>query len=144
VGVPIGGQAQFMPITKRITSFNRRFLNPFTLRLAGRGSMADLEHVGRSSGRTLHTPLMAFRDGETVTVALTYGPDVQWLKNVTAASGCRMRLRGEQLTLGAPRLLDTQEGLARMPNPQRLILRRAIRCRDFIEFPVLSATQSGS
>jgi deazaflavin-dependent oxidoreductase (nitroreductase family) len=137
-----GGQAQVMPISKRITAFNKRFLNPFTLRLAGRGSMGDLEHVGRSSGRRLHTPLMAFRAGPTVTIALTYGPDVQWLRNVRAAGGCRLRLRGEQLTLGAPRSLDPHEGLARIPNPQRLILRRAIRCRDFIELRVLSAEPS--
>lgn len=133
-----------MPITRKITSFNKRFLNPLTLRLAGRGSMADLEHVGRTSGRTFHTPLMAFRDGETVTVALTYGPDVQWLKNVTAAGGCRMRLAGQQLTLGAPQVLAAPEGLARMPNPQRLLLRRVIKCRNFIELRVLAATDTDS
>jgi len=128
-----------MPITSRITSFNRRFVNPLTLHLAGRGSMADLEHVGRSSGRTFHTPLMAFRQGQAVTVALTYGPDVQWLKNVTAAGRCRMRLRGTELGLGAPHPIGASQGLARIPNPQRAILRKVIRCRHFIEFPVLDA-----
>lgn len=127
-----------MPITRRITTFNKRFLNPLTLRLAGHGSMVDLEHVGRSSGRTFHTPLMAFRDGGIVTVALTYGTDVQWLKNVTAAGGCRMRLGGRWLALGAPRDVEPDTGLSRTPNPQRLLLRRVIKCRDFIELPVLA------
>ncbi len=130
-----------MPITRRITSFNKRFVNPLTLRLAGHGSIADLEHVGRTSGRVFHTPLMAFREGDAVTVALTYGPEVQWLKNVAAAGGCRMRLAGERLVLGAPRRLSEADGLARMPNPQRLVLRRAIRCREFVELPVLSVGQ---
>ncbi len=127
-----------MPIPQRITSFNRRFLNPLTLHLAGHGSMVELEHVGRTSGRTFRTPLMAFREGDIVTVALTYGPDVQWLKNITAAGGCRMRLRGQWLSLGAPRRLDPAEGLARVPNPQRLLLRTVIRCRDYVALPVLA------
>jgi deazaflavin-dependent oxidoreductase (nitroreductase family) len=127
-----------MPLTRRVTGFNRRYLNPLTLRLAGHGSMAELEHVGRSSGRTFRTPLMAFVDGDTVTIALTYGPQVQWLKNVIAAGGCRMRLRGERLTLGPPHRLDVEQGLARMPNPQRVALRRLIHCRDYVELPVLA------
>lgn len=126
-----------MPLTRRITGFNRRYVNPLTLRLAGRGSMAELEHVGRSSGRTFRTPLMAFVDGDTVTIALTYGPGVQWLQNVIAAGGCRMRLGGERLTLGPPRRLTVEEGLARVPNPQRVALRRLIHCRDYVELPVL-------
>jgi deazaflavin-dependent oxidoreductase (nitroreductase family) len=129
-----------MRIPRQVASFNRRFLNPLTLRLAGRGSMADLEHVGRTSGRTYHTPLMAFRDGDTLTIALTYGPDVQWLKNVTAAGGCRMRLGGQRLVLGTPRRLEPVDGLGRTPNPQRLLLGRVIGCRDFIELPILTSS----
>ena len=132
-----------MPITSRITGFNRRFVNPVTLRLAGRGSIAELEHVGRVSGRTLHTPLMAFRHGDVVTIALTYGDRVQWLRNITAAGGCRLRLRGEWLTLGAPRRVEAAEGLTRTPYPQRLLLRWPIRCRDFVELPVLTPGQPG-
>ena len=79
-----------------------------------------------------------------MTVALTYGPDVQWLKNVTAAGGCRLRLGGRLLTLGAPRRLEPAQGLARAPNPQRFVLRRAVRCRDFVELPVLSEVPAGS
>jgi deazaflavin-dependent oxidoreductase (nitroreductase family) len=131
-----GGHA--MPIPQAITRFNRRALNPFTLRLAGHGSMADLEHVGRTSGTVRHTPLMAFRHGETVTIALTYGPNVQWLENITAAGHCRMRLGGDLFDLGAPRRLDPAEGLARMPNPQRVLLRWPIRCHDYVELPVLA------
>jgi len=128
-----------MPISKRITSFNKRFVNPLTVRLAGHGSIVNLEHVGRTSGRTFHTPLMAFRQGDAVTIALTYGPDVQWLKNITAAGHCRMQIGGEWLTLGAPHPLDPGEGLTRTPNPQRLLLRRVIKCRNFVELPVLAA-----
>jgi deazaflavin-dependent oxidoreductase (nitroreductase family) len=125
-----------MPIPMSVTAFNKRYFNHLTIRLAGRGSFADLEHIGRTSGRTFHTPLMAFRTGDAVTVALTYGPDVDWLKNVRAAGQCRMHLGGRPLDLGAPRTLDPEEGLRRMPQPQRTVLTWIIRCRDFVEFPV--------
>lgn len=128
-----------MPIPRAITRVNRRWLNPLTLKLAGHGSMADLEHVGRTSGTVRHTPLMAFRRGRTVTIALTYGPDVQWLKNIDAAGRCRLRLGGEVLQLGAPRRLDGAEGLTRMPYPQRALLRWPIRCHDYVDLPVLSS-----
>ncbi len=52
-----------------------------------------------------------------VTVALTYGPRTDWLRNVRAAGGARMRLRGEVLTLGPPHAVPTAVGMARVPAP---------------------------
>ena len=68
--------------------FNQRYLNKLTIKLAGRGYFADLEHIGRKPGVTDHTPIMAFRHGDTLTIALTYGPNVRWLKNIRAAGHC--------------------------------------------------------
>jgi deazaflavin-dependent oxidoreductase (nitroreductase family) len=127
-----------VPITTRITGFNRRVLNPLMLRVAGRwGSIVVLEHVGRRTGTVRRTPLMAFRHGDTVTIALTYGPDVEWLRNVRVAGSCRMLLRGRVLRLGAPQPVDAAEALARIPQPQRAALRWPIRCADFVELPVV-------
>lgn len=126
-------------MTRRITRVNRRFVNPLTIRLAGHGSIVDLEHVGRRTRTVHHTPLMAFRRGDTVTIALTYGPEVQWLTNIRSTGWCRMHMRGEILTLGAPRMLDAAEGLSRVPQPQRALLRWPIRCRDYVELPVVAS-----
>ena len=63
--------------------------------------------------------------------------DVQWLANIRHAGRCRMRMGREVLRLGAPRRLDPEEGRARIPQPQRALLRGPIRCRDYIEMPVL-------
>ena len=131
-----------MPIPMAITRFNLRFVNPLTLRLAGHGSMVDLEHVGRTSGAVRHTPLLAFRRGDTVTIALTYGPQVQWLKNVRAAGRCRMHIGGQIVTLGAPSDVGPDEGRSRVPQPQRTLLRWPIRCRDYVELPVLAESRS--
>lgn len=132
-----------MPIPKGITRINKRYLNRATIKLAGHGSIVDLEHVGRRSGTVHHTPLMAFRQGNTVTIALTYGTDVQWLKNVRNAGGGRIHMRGEILTLGAPEMLGRAEGLARIAQPQRTVLRWPVRCRDFVSLPVLASRPAG-
>ncbi|QTE30378.1 nitroreductase/quinone reductase family protein [Pengzhenrongella sicca] len=127
-----------MPIAPRVAWLIQRTVNPLALRLAGRGSMVDLEHVGRLSGAVRHTPLMAFRRGETVTIALTHGPNVHWLQNVRTTGRCRLRMGGEILTLGAPRMLARADGLARVSQPQRALLRWPIRCGDFVELPIVS------
>ena len=126
-----------MPAPLSATPYVRRFVNPVLIHLAGIGWFADLEHVGRRSGTVRHTPLLAFRDGDRVTLALTYGPHVQWLKNIRAAGRCRMRLGGQLLQLGAPRDLPAAEGLARMPQPIRSVLARTGFVQDFVELPVL-------
>lgn len=126
-----------MPMPRGLTRFMKRYLNPLMLRLAGRGSMVDLEHVGRRTGTVRHTPLMAFRDRDVVTIALTYGPRVEWLANIRHTGSCRMRMGNAVLALGASRELDAAVGLRRVPQPQRTLLRWPIRCRDFVELPVL-------
>lgn len=127
-----------MPMPRRMAAFATRYVNPLMIRLVGHFSIVDLEHVGRRSGTVRHTPLMAFRDGDVVIVALTYGPDVQWLGNIRAAGGCRMRMGDAVLTLGAPQVLGPDEGLRRIPQPQRTLLLWPIRCRDYVVLPVVS------
>lgn len=127
-----------MALPHRLVTFNRRYLNPVTLKLVGVGSLVDLEHVGRASGLVRHTPLMAFRSGQIVTVALTYGPQVQWLRNVEAAGRCRMTTRHSVLELGAPRQVAAPAALPRIAQPQRALLRWPIRCSEFVELPVLA------
>lgn len=125
-----------MPMPAAVTRFNKRVVNPLLVRLAGIGPFVEVEHVGRKSGRTFRTPIMAFRDGETVTIALTYGPDVDWLRNIRAAGGCRMHLGPSLLTLGRPVTLPTEVGLRRMPLGPRQLL-PLLGCRDFVELPVV-------
>jgi hypothetical protein len=39
---------------------------------------------------------------------MTYGPQTDWVKNVLAAGGCELRLRGQTIPLGSPRLFHDQ------------------------------------
>jgi deazaflavin-dependent oxidoreductase (nitroreductase family) len=119
-----------------VTRFNKAVGNKALIHLAGHGPFVELEHVGRTSGRVYRIPVNAFRHGDKVTFALTYGGRVDWLRNVRAAQGCRIRMGRQWLTLGAPADLATAEGLARMPAPARMVL-RAIGVTEFVELPVL-------
>ena len=124
---------------RAVTRFNKRFTNKLLIHLAGHSSFVELEHVGRTSGRVYRTPINAFpgENGSVVSAALPYGAKVDWYRNVRAAGGCRMRMKGDLLTLGPPRLLSAAEGRRRMPSAAQLVLRVA-NVESFVELPVLS------
>ncbi len=58
-----------------------------------------LEHVGRRSGKSYRTPLVVFSADigghPGAAVFLSYGPNRDWLKNITAAGGGRMQRYGK-------------------------------------------------
>jgi len=82
---------------------------------------AVLYHVGRRSGRAFSTPVNAFRDGADYIIALTYGPDADWVKNTLAAGGCEIVTRSQRIHLTNPRIItDLKRGWA--PFPVRLVL----------------------
>lgn len=106
-----------------------RFLRPFTSKVFNRlsihfagwlPSFAILTHVGRRSARTYRTPINVFHRGDNWVFALTYGSDVQWLKNIMAAGDCWMRTRGRDIHLVEPELIIDPE-LRLMPWPVRII-----------------------
>jgi deazaflavin-dependent oxidoreductase (nitroreductase family) len=68
-----------------------------------------LTYVGRKTGRTYHTPINVFRRGDWFVFFLTYGSDVQWVRNVLAANGCRLRTRNTEFTLVDPELVVDPE-----------------------------------
>jgi deazaflavin-dependent oxidoreductase (nitroreductase family) len=103
--------------------FTTRVVNPVTRLFAGwLPGFAILTYTGRKSGRRYRTPINVFkRDGDYV-FALTYGSDVQWVKNVLAAGGCVIHTRGSDVQLVGPEVfVDPTRHL--MPLPVRLILR---------------------
>ena len=127
-----------MVIPYWVARWNRKVTNKVAVHLAGHASFVELEHVGRRSGRVYRVPLNAFRAGNTVTFALTYGPRVDWLRNVRAAGGCRVRMGREILTLGAPVDLPSDVGRSRIPAPARIVL-AVVGVDRFVEMPVLDS-----
>ena len=89
------------------------FVRPFTVAVVNPIARHLAPHLpffciatyrGRTSGRVYHTPLNVFRRGSRVVFALTYGEDVQWVRNVQAEGTCEIRTRGRDLRLEKPRI----------------------------------------
>lgn len=77
-----------MQLPQRLARFNRHVTNPIQRMWAGWApTFGILEHVGRRSGKPFRTPLTVFSTDSGVAILLTYGPDRDWLKNITAAGG---------------------------------------------------------
>jgi len=101
-----GHEDILMPIPMAVARFNRsvtnRLIGPFAGHLPGFGILI---HRGRSSGREYRTPINVFRRRGGFAIALTYGPESQWVKNVLAAGDCRIVTGGREHTLTNPRLI---------------------------------------
>ena len=107
-------------------------LNRVTSRAARsrHGPFSLVRHVGRRSGTTYETPVILARVPEGFVAELTYGPDVDWYKNVTAAGHCTVLHHGREYEVTAVLPYPAELGRAAFPAPARLVL-RALRRRHF-------------
>ena len=106
-----------------IRRFNRRTLNPLTLKIAGNRLRvyASLKHVGRRSGQEYATPVVAKPLGDGFVVPLPYGADVDWCRNVLAAGKCTLRWNEQEYSLEKPEMMTPKEALGAFPMTQRII-----------------------
>jgi deazaflavin-dependent oxidoreductase (nitroreductase family) len=89
-----------------------KMLNPLIVKVAGGrhfGMAAQIRHVGRRSGRTYTTPVSARRSGDMVAIALTFGSQSDWSRNVRSAGGATIRIKGEDYDVTQPQVMSRQE-----------------------------------
>ena len=129
-----------MPAPRWLARFNRSFTNhvasPLARRLPGMGLVG---HVGRKSGRLYHTPVMVFRNGGGYVIALTYGAGSEWVRNIFAAGGGTLEVRGRTIRLSAPRLVHDE-----LRRDMPLLVRFALRGLDVSDFLNLSIAADAS
>jgi deazaflavin-dependent oxidoreductase (nitroreductase family) len=115
-----------------VAGFNLAVTNRITGRFAGKiPGFGILTHIGRKSGKVYRTPVNVFNAPEGFLVALTYGRESEWVKNVMAAGGCHLETRGVQYQLSSPVIVhDPSQG--RFPVPVRIML-RLIGADDFMQ-----------
>jgi deazaflavin-dependent oxidoreductase (nitroreductase family) len=119
-----------MQFPQRLARFNRHVTNPIQRLWAGwLPGQAIIEHVGRRSGKTYRTPVNAFTttsvDGKPgVAVPLAYGPDRDWLKNVTAAGGGQMRRKGKTIGIADPHIVSKAQAAERVKAGLRPLVAR--------------------
>ena len=119
-----------MQLPQRLARFNRYVTNPIQRLWAGRiPAHGILEHVGRRSGKSYRTPLVVFDadvDGRPgVAILLTYGPNRDWLKNITAANGGRMRRYGKTFGVTDPQVVSRAEAAKHVARRWRRIFAEA-------------------
>jgi deazaflavin-dependent oxidoreductase (nitroreductase family) len=113
-----------LPAPRSMARFNKRFTNRLSLRIAGYlPGFAFVSHIGRKSGRTYRTPVNAFRTDGGYIIALTYGAESDWVKNVMAAGSCELQTSGRRVRLCDPQIV-TDETKSWAPLPVRFILSR--------------------
>ena len=117
-----------MKLPRGVARFNKRVTN----RIQGLYAWlvppwAVILHRGRRSGRQYRTPLFAFRRGRTLVIALLYGEESEWLRNLRAGGGHVIRA-GRTFVVGAPEVVATGEAgavVARLSPPERAYCRLA-------------------
>jgi deazaflavin-dependent oxidoreductase (nitroreductase family) len=103
--------------------------NALVLPTAGRrfSPYAVLRHTGRRSGRTYRTPLVAYQFGDGFVMGLTYGPTVDWCRNVVASGHAVLRWRGQSYPLERPEIIPIDPHVLRaFPLPFRSVLAREL------------------
>jgi len=112
-----------MHLPRFMRRVNRVFTNPLMGTFAWLvPPLAVVHHVGRKSGRTYRTPVVAFRSAEGFVVPMTYGRDVDWARNIVRARGCEIEQMASRYTLHNPRIVGFKAAEAHLPAVARPLL----------------------
>jgi hypothetical protein len=88
-----------------------------------RSEFALVRHVGRRSGKSYETPIIVMPMGEDFVIALTYGPKVDWYRNLQAAGQGTLLWHGRAYPIGKSESMDRTLALSAFSPLQRFILR---------------------
>ncbi len=120
---------------------NRVFTNPLMGTIAWLlPPLAIVHHVGRKSGRSYRTPVVAFRTAKGFVIPMTYGRDVDWARNLVKARGCELGRMGERFSLRNPRIVDGEVAFPHLPTA----MRSALRIADFPGYVLLDLKSQDS
>lgn len=115
-----------MQFSERRARFNRVVTNPLFRPISGWVPLwSIIEHTGRRSGRVYRTPVSMFATPDGVAVLLVYGPDRDWVKNLTAAGGGRATFAGATFAVTEPRIVPTSQAVPLLKSPWRQLLGHA-------------------
>jgi deazaflavin-dependent oxidoreductase (nitroreductase family) len=128
----------------RIRAFNKQIFNRLIHAFAGaaHSPFALIRHVGRRSGKPYETPIIVRPMGDGIVIALTYGPEVDWYRNVLAAGQATLRWHGGTYTLDQPEPVERRAALPLFPAAARLIL-RLLGVQHFVRMKARSSAPTG-
>src|SRR6266487_6050416 len=110
-------------VREKFIRFNKQTLNPTTLKIAGgrSGVYATVKHVGRRSGRSYTTPVVAQPLGDGFVIPLPYDSSVDWCHNVLAAGTCTLIWNEQEYTMERPEIIGLSQALKAFPLGSRLL-----------------------
>ncbi len=127
-----------MPIPRIVRQWNKAGTNRITKHIAPwMPGLGLVVHHGRRSGNVYQTPVNVFATEDGYVLALTYGADTDWVKNVLAAGGCELRTRGRVVSLTAPRLFHDETRSSIRPLERQVL--RVIGVADFLSLKTAPA-----
>ncbi len=112
VGVFLAGMhRRWPPVVNAVRRLNLKVLNPRQMQTAGQpGAFAQiLRHTGRTSGRSYETPLGIEPTDDGFVIALVYGDDTQWLRNVLAAGSAEVVVDGQTYRVSKPEVVPVED-----------------------------------
>jgi deazaflavin-dependent oxidoreductase (nitroreductase family) len=121
----VGMRTKAPPLLNTIRRFNRAYLNPRQLETAGQpGAYASLvRHAGRVSGASYRTPVIAMPDGDSFLIALPYGTESDWLKNVLAHGSATIVHEGVEYPVDQPEIVPVRSVEGVLPADEARTLR---------------------
>jgi deazaflavin-dependent oxidoreductase (nitroreductase family) len=111
LGFAVSFRTKFRPVQNAIRRMNRRILNPRQLRTAGQpGAWTSVvHHVGRTSGTSYQTPVVAVPTTDRFVIALPYGSSADWVRNVLAAGTASITHEGLTIRVTGPELMPADD-----------------------------------
>lgn len=121
-----------------IRYFNKFIFNHLTLLFAGSniGPFSKLIHEGRKSGKTFLTPVVATYVGDVVIIPLSYGDQVDWLKNILVAGGCDIVFRKKRMTMTQPEVISGEIALSLLSENRRRLFER-FKLENFLKLQIV-------
>jgi hypothetical protein len=134
-----------MMFPNRMRYVAKHVINRLTIRNAGsaKSPFAILRHVGRHSGKAFETPIMVAPLGEDFVLALTYGPQVDWYRNLQANGKGTLIWHGKAYTIEKWEPLDRTIGLRAHHLHEQVIL-RILSVQHFVRVKVSAPEPVGA
>ncbi len=116
---------QIGPVLDAVRRFNKARTNPRVLKTAGTADSATalVRHSGRTSGRVYETPVDVVETATGFLIALPYGANADWVRNIVAAGSAAVITRGATVEVEAPLLVPTSTVADQLPRGTRAVVR---------------------
>jgi len=109
-------------VLRRLTQVTR----PLAMRKAGtiNSNTSFIRHVGRTSGRSYETPIVAVEHDDEFLIALPYAGRTDWVKNVLADGRATIVSHGQTYEVDRPQIVSMSEATSHFAAKEQTLHKR--------------------